>query len=150
MSTAFAQPAAGPRAARAHDEVADRGAVAVEFALILPLLLLIVFGIIDFGRMWNMQIALTQAAREGVRVLALNGTSGDATTRTEAAAFPVTGISVSTTVCPTVPASTDRARITATRTYNYITPVSGILNIMGLPALATPTITGKGEMRCNG
>ncbi len=149
MSTAAVRTAAGPRPA-AHDEVADRGAVAVEFALILPLLLLIIFGITDFGRMWNMQIALTQAAREGVRVLALNGASADAVSRTEDAAFPVTGITVSTTGCPAVPIATDRARITATRTYDYITPVSGILNVMGLPSLATPTITGKGEMRCNG
>ena len=46
----------------------DRGAAAVEFALLLPLLLLIVFGIIDFGRALNAQITLTQAAREGARL----------------------------------------------------------------------------------
>ena len=49
----------------------DRGATAVEFALLLPLLLLIVFGIIDFGRALNAQITLTQAAREGARLAAL-------------------------------------------------------------------------------
>ena len=52
----------------------DRGSVAVEFALLLPLLLLLVFGIIDFGRALNAQITLTQAAREGARLAAL-GTS---------------------------------------------------------------------------
>jgi Flp pilus assembly protein TadG len=41
----------------------DRGAAAVEFALLLPLLLLLVFGIIDFGRALNAEITITQAAR---------------------------------------------------------------------------------------
>ena len=45
----------------------DRGSVAVEFALVLPVLLLIVFGIIDFGRALNAQIELTGAAREGAQ-----------------------------------------------------------------------------------
>ncbi len=49
----------------------DRGAAAVEFALLFPLLMLIVFGTIDFGRALNAQITLTQAAREGARLDAL-------------------------------------------------------------------------------
>ena len=49
----------------------DRGAAAVEFALLLPVLLLLVFGIIDFGRALNAQVTLTQAAREGARMAAL-------------------------------------------------------------------------------
>jgi Flp pilus assembly protein TadG len=127
----------------------DRGAAAVEFALVLPLLLLLIFGIVDFGRAWNMQLALTQAAREGVRSVALaDGT--DAAQRTRDAAFPVTGITVGITACPaTVTASSD-AQVTASRTYDYITPISGILNIIGQPSLAAPTITGRGRMRCNG
>lgn len=128
----------------------DSGAAAVEFALVLPLLLLLVFGIIDFGRAWHMQIALTQGAREGVRVLALNGTAAEATARTENAALPVDGITVAPIGCPATPTPADDALITATRTYNYITPISGILNLMGQPALAAPVISGQGRMRCNG
>lgn len=127
----------------------DSGAAAVEFALVLPVLLLILFGIIDFGRAYNMQLALTQAAREGVRSVALrDGT--DAAQRTRDAAFPVTGVTVGITACPAVVTATDNAQVTAARTYNYITPISGILNIIGQPALAAPTITGRGRMRCNG
>ncbi len=49
----------------------DRGAAAVEFVLVLPVLLLLVFGIVDFGRMLNAQIVVTEAAREGARAAAL-------------------------------------------------------------------------------
>ncbi len=130
---------------------ADSGAAAVEFALVLPLLLLLLLGIIDFGRAYNMQLALTQAAREGVRVSALGGTEADAVSRAQQAMFPVTGATASVTLtCPAAVLPTSDAEVTVTRTYDYITPISGILNLMGQPALATPTITGRGRMRCNG
>ena len=45
----------------------ERGASAVEFALILPFLLLIVFGIIEFGIILYDQAMLTNASREGAR-----------------------------------------------------------------------------------
>ena len=45
----------------------ERGAAMVEMAIVLPLLLLLVFGIIEFGRLYNAQVTLTHAAREGIR-----------------------------------------------------------------------------------
>ena len=55
---------------------AERGAAAVEMALVLPMLLFVVFGIIDFGRLLNAQITLTEAAREGARAAAMGQTVG--------------------------------------------------------------------------
>jgi Flp pilus assembly protein TadG len=50
--------------ARRHD---DRGAAAVEFALVLPILIVLVFGIIQYGiYFWARQSAVA-AAREGAR-----------------------------------------------------------------------------------
>jgi Flp pilus assembly protein TadG len=54
----------------------DTGAAAVEFAIILPLLVMLVFGIIEFGRGYNAKVSLTHAAREGARALAV-GTADD-------------------------------------------------------------------------
>lgn len=45
----------------------DDGAQLVEFALIIPILLLLVFGIINFGYAFGQQLSLNQAAREGAR-----------------------------------------------------------------------------------
>ena len=47
----------------------------VEFTLILPILILLVFGILEFGWLLNAQITLNSAAREGVRVGAVLNTS---------------------------------------------------------------------------
>jgi Flp pilus assembly protein TadG len=55
----------------------DRGAAAVEFALVAPLLLLLVFGIISYGYMLSFRQTLSQAAAEGARAAAVtvSGTS---------------------------------------------------------------------------
>lgn len=54
----------------------DRGAVAVEMALVTPLLVALVFGIIDFSRVFNAELQLSQAAREGARLAAIvNGSA---------------------------------------------------------------------------
>jgi len=52
-----------------------RGAAAVEFALILPLLLLLVFGIINYGALMYDQSVITNAAREGARWAAINASA---------------------------------------------------------------------------
>lgn len=49
----------------------DRGAAAVEFALIVPLLLLLVFAMISFGMMLSFRQTLSQAATEGARAAAV-------------------------------------------------------------------------------
>ena len=72
----------------ARSAARDRGAAAVEFALLLPVLLLLVFGIIDFGRALNAQITLTQAAREGARIAALRASRRLIVGRT----FPISGL----------------------------------------------------------
>jgi len=60
------------------------GAAAVEFALILPLLILVVFGIIEFGLLLYNQQVITNASREGARagiVVGPNRSSGEHETR---------------------------------------------------------------------
>jgi len=46
----------------------EKGASAVEFALVLPIFLMLVFGIFQFGIAFNNWIAITHAAREGARL----------------------------------------------------------------------------------
>ena len=67
---------------RRHDE---DGSQAVELALILPVLVLLLMGIIEFGRGYNARVTLTAAVREGARAYAL-GTDSPLTVTREAAA----------------------------------------------------------------
>lgn len=45
----------------------DRGASAVEFALVVPLLLVLLFGIINFGVLFSQQLTMNNSVREGAR-----------------------------------------------------------------------------------
>ncbi len=55
--------------ARAHKN-AERGAALVEFALLLPLLLMVVLGIVEFGFALSQQLDIRHGAREAGRMLA--------------------------------------------------------------------------------
>lgn len=43
------------------------GQALVEFALVLPVMLLLIVGVLEFARAWNLHQALTDATREGAR-----------------------------------------------------------------------------------
>lgn len=65
----------------------ERGAAAVEFALVVPLLLLLVFGIIQYGYMLSFRQSISQAAAEGARAAAVSpGGLSDAEVRARALA----------------------------------------------------------------
>lgn len=55
----------------------SRGQAILELALVLPVLLLLVFGIVEFGRIFHAYLVVTQAAREGARVGVVGGTDAD-------------------------------------------------------------------------
>ena len=55
----------------------ERGQTMVEFAIVLPVLLLIVFAIIQFGILFNNFVALTDAVRAGARTAAVSRTAAD-------------------------------------------------------------------------
>ena len=88
------------------------GAELVEFALVLPILLLVFGGIVDFGLLLQRQQVITNAAREGARLAVLPGyTDADVQARVEQ--FVREGI------------NNDSAAPVATRTLVTLTPGSG-------------------------
>ena len=75
----------GARRARRHPSRAgSRGAVLVEFALVAPLLILLLFGIVEFGFVFNDYQSVRQGVRDATRVAVVNNvpncaSAGDAT-----------------------------------------------------------------------
>lgn len=130
-----------------HEGRRDRGAAAVEMALVMPLLVLFAFGIIDMGRLFNAEIQLSQAAREGARIAALGLPTydeADAEKRARDAA-PATGFGGSGTVvatatmCAVSPAIGSNGTVTVTYPFTFF-----------LPFLADMQLTQTAVMRCAG
>jgi Flp pilus assembly protein TadG len=131
------------RAARLGDE---RGASAVEFAFILPLLIVLVLGIAEFGHAFQVSGTLSAAAREGVRVMALQNdpVAARAAVRTAAPSL-VPGvtdaqITITPSMCPASGPTSTTVRLTVTYPMPFLTHFFG----------STATLHGTGVMRCNG
>jgi hypothetical protein len=122
----------------------ERGAELIEFALIFPLLLLIILGIIDFGFMFQRYEVLTNAAREGARIAVLPGyTTADVKARVcayvETGGVPVTGcpdpsnpvIDVNDVDIP-MPVGTalegKEVLVTYTHAYMFVGPIAGFFS----------------------
>jgi Flp pilus assembly protein TadG len=113
----------------------------VEFALVVPMLLLLVFGIAEFGRAWMTKNIMTGAAREAVRIAVVpSGTIGAATAR----ANQVLGTAGITSAIVSV--SDDGisfGTMTATVTYNFPVIIVGFipgLNSSTIPLTSTTTM----------
>jgi Flp pilus assembly protein TadG len=125
----------------------ESGATAVEFAFVLPLLLVLVLGVAEFGHAFQVQGTLSAAAREGARVMALQNdpaaartavrdatpTLDPAVTNAQITVTPQTG-------CPMTSTTTQNVRVTVAYPMPFLTDFFG----------ADIDLTGTGVMRCNG
>lgn len=121
----------------------ERGAVMAEFALVLPLLVILVVGIAEFGIAFNRAQAVEAAAREGGRLASLSSTSsGQVTTRVNAAlaGIPLTS-GPAVTVSPSSCAGREGQSITVTVT------ATDAVNIPLLPTM-TANLRGQAVFRC--
>lgn len=118
----------------------ERGAAIVEFAIVVPILLVLVMGIIDFGRMLAVAASLSAAVRDGARMAAA---SSDLTntaqvtavkTRVKSAFDPFGGAAIGAsgggTVSVTAPDASGNVAVSVTG-YEYapITPIAALIGM---------------------
>ena len=134
----------------------DRGASLVEFALVLPLLTLFLFGIVQFGIAYDMKQSINSAAREGSRTGAIPANTvndveaavdnsfdglvntGDVTTTIyidDDSTSPITGA----TTQPCDGNAGHTVIVVSNVDYDLTIPFFGSRNL---------TLTGRGEFRC--
>ncbi|MGO4228189.1 TadE/TadG family type IV pilus assembly protein [Arthrobacter sp. YAF34] len=129
------------RGPRSRAQGRQRGAAAVEFALVAPVLLALVGGIIEFSYTYNLQISVTQAAREAARNMAIHN---DQTLARAAAVAGAPGLSPAgftytfTGACPD--GSTGNVQVTVGYQAGSMTGMFG----------GTVNVSGTGAMRCGG
>jgi len=91
---------------RRWQRIRRRGSAVVEFAVVAPVFVLLVFGMIEYGRMVMVQQILTNASREGARVGILdNSTTADVNAAVNQYLTPAGISGATTTVTPDPPSS---------------------------------------------
>lgn len=110
-------------------ERCQRGSITIEFALIFPAIVAILFAILDAGRFVGARVMLTQAVSAGVRTAALSTTTSTATVdaAVNGAATMLTGLTVTTqctqgtgvTPCATFASKAIGDRLTVTASYAF-------------------------------
>jgi Flp pilus assembly protein TadG len=134
-----------------------RGQALVEFALVLPILLLLIFGLVDLGRAIYAQNALSEAAREGARYGSVQARSaGDLPgieTYTQDRIDSIPGVTVTAT-CVLVDsdgtsscAQNDLLQVEARTDLEMITPI--IAQIMGSLGLNPIHLSSTSEVLVN-
>lgn len=133
----------------------ERGAAAVEMAIVLPLLLLVIGGLVDFGRAFYLNAVITNASREGARMLAMSYSVPEANDRVTAALGTSLG-TLSTTRTPVgCPNGAGAATYTVTipngagSTQFHWLVLNVLPSFFGATAPA-PSLTATGSMRCGG
>jgi Flp pilus assembly protein TadG len=114
----------------------ESGQALVEMAIVTPLLLLLVLGIVQFGILFNHYITLTDAVRAGARQAAVSRTLPDpvgvTTTRVRKSAAGLDGNKLTITVQPYDPATgtntwAQGGDVTVTATYPFKIDLIGIV-----------------------
>lgn len=118
----------------------ERGAAAVEFALVLPILVLILFGMIEFGGAYHAQLMVTGAAREAAREMAVGGDTAAATSRAVEAAVGIPAADLDVAVAPAACAAGTDVTVTVSYDRPFLTGLFG----------ASVELSGVATRRCQG
>jgi len=137
--------------ARGEDSAArpnfPAGVALIEFAFILPILLVLAMGMLDFGRAFHTKSLLDQAAREGARVAVITSPDPDIVTDRVNAVLASGGITP-TSVTVVGPDASHMVTVTVSATFTFITP--GVFALVGGDYGNTIPMSGQTVMRFEG
>jgi Flp pilus assembly protein TadG len=121
-----------------------RGQSLVEFALVLPMLLLLLVGITEFGRAWMTRNILTGASREAVRIAAVQGNTGTALSRANSilSSAGISGASVNI-----ADDGAPYGTCSVTVSYDFPVNAAGLLQMFGILSGNGITLTTSTSMR---
>lgn len=124
------------------------GASLIEFALVAPVFVLLVMGIIELGRVLMVQHLLTNAARQGCRVGVIGGTSTQTISSTSLQALSSQGVP---SVQATVQVNDGSADASTANSGDEITVIISVpmsaISWVPLPAHSSGTLTGRYTLR---
>jgi Flp pilus assembly protein TadG len=126
----------------------ERGQAMVEFVLVLPIFLLLVFGIVDFGMGFNAWLTVTNSAREGARLGAVRGTNAQITQRVQDTADTLDLANMTVTVTNAQGNPGESVVVDVDYDYTLITPLDSVMGLVSGGSVG-PTIkfSSSADMR---
>lgn len=125
--------------------LSERGQSVVEFAIVVPFLLSMVFGVAEFGVVFSNQVNLANAVRDGVRSGAIhNDTSVDAVNRTVASGAGLISCALNTPTASYTGGSPDELTVAAQCNYTPITLLGSLVGVL-MPATLQASATMRVE-----
>lgn len=107
----------------------EKGQSLVEFALLIPLLIIILMAIIEFGFMFNAYITISNASREGARLGSLGGSDAAVIERVADTTDHLNQGDMTVTVTPALRSRGDMITVEVNYDYQLITPIiAAVLN----------------------
>lgn len=130
---------------RAHGN--ERGQTLVEFALILPLMLVLIFALVDFGRAFHTWLVVTNSAREGARVGAVQGDTNAIQARINDSMASLDTSQLAITLTNVEGDRGETIEVDLVYDFEFVTPIGGLVNIMTGGTLSSPDISSHASMR---
>jgi hypothetical protein len=123
------------------------GVALIESAFVLPLLLVLTMGMLDFGRAFHTKSVLDQAAREGARIAVVTSPDVDLVTDRVNSVLASSGVTAAS-VTVLGPGPDHMVTVTVTTTFTFITP--GVFALVGGSFGNTIPMSGQTVMRFEG
>jgi Flp pilus assembly protein TadG len=127
----------------------EKGQALVEFALLIPIFLILLFAIVDFGMGFYSWITVTNAAREGARLGAVLATQQEIEDRVyDSVNLPDEGTKMSVTVTNAQGQPGESVVVKVDYDYDLITPLAGLVQFVSGDTIGpTLTFSSTAEMR---
>ena len=134
---------------RARRKNGEKGQALVEFALLVPIFLLLLFAIIDFGMGFYSWITVTNGAREGARLGAVLATQQQIEDRVyQTVSLPNESTQMTVTVTNAQGQPGESVVVKVDYDYDLITPLAGIVSFVSGDVIGpTLTFSSTAEMR---
>ena len=138
-----------PRLIRARRKNGEKGQALVEFTLLVPIFLLLLFAIIDFGMGFYSWISVTNGAREGARLGAVLATQTEIEDRVyQTVNLPNEATKMTVTVTNAQGQPGQSVVVKVDYDYDLITPLAGIVSFVSGDVIGpTLTFSSTAEMR---
>ncbi len=126
----------------------EGGQSLVEFALVLPIFLLVLFAIVDFGMAFHAWIAVTNSAREGARLGAVRGSATEIEQRVWDTTGTLDQANLTVTVTNAEGDPGDSVIVDVSYAYSLMTPMADLLALFSGGTISDElTLSSTADMR---